>query len=497
MGAVLHHPPPGLHVKTIAIAILLLSLLGSLPVPLHAQSSGLAASDSSSRWGYVPTLGDGGSRWGPLPAISDSTTARYLDRGEPSWEKILNFPWRLIAVPLGWINDGIGAGVHAFLQTSTGRWVGNLLAPKQVPYGLAISPSIGGFENIALEFTLYHNELFDPRHRARLSLKVGDLKSRKAYYGASFDERWDWGVGYRLRGQARYFGLGPETRLGDGSVYTEEIAWAGVNYRIPLGDHHDLFIRTGGSGIATRGPVRTHDSEDDPLSDNYQPATEDKYADDLPPGYGERSRGVQVGLEYQRYTAEDDRRPDRGGFQRLRLEYFEATDKVAANFLAFRAETQHFFSLWQTERTLAIRGWGAWMERVGSGEVAFQRMYYNNDPDLMRGFLDGRWRDLGMLLLNAEYRFPGWILDDPDGVGVDAYLLADLGQVYGDADEIALNNLKSSLGVGIRMLTWSGMLFRAEVAFSEDGHEFRLRGDQIFQYKRNRYLYGKQPMPVR
>ena len=23
------------------------------------------------------------------------------------------------------------------------------------------------------------------------------------------------------------------------------------------------------------------------------------------------------------------------------------------------------------------------------------------------------------------------------------------------------------------------------------------RGDQIFQYKRNRYLYGKQPMPVR
>lgn len=140
----------------------------------------------------------------------------------------------------------------------------------------------------------------------------------------------------------------------------------------------------------------------------------------------------------------------------------------------------------------------AWIEPVGDGVLDFQRLYTNDDPDLLRGFIDYRWRDQGMLGFSVEYRWPGWALREVAGTGVDIYLLSDIGQVYGDLRQIALRNLTVSWGFGLRLLGDNQKyITRLEFAWSDEDFVVRLRSDQLFQYIRNIFYYGRRPIPAR
>lgn len=104
----------------------------------------------------------------------------------------------------------------------------------------------------------------------------------------------------------------------------------------------------------------------------------------------------------------------------------------------------------------------------------FARLLTNSDPNQMRGYDDDRWRDRGLLLLNAEYRFPVWAYRERRGTGIDGYLFVDSGQVFSDDDRPALRDLVHSYGGG-----------------------FRLSMDQIFQYPKNALYHGRPPIPLR
>ena len=126
------------------------------------------------------------------------------------------------------------------------------------------------------------------------------------------------------------------------------------------------------------------------------------------------------------------------------------------------------------------------------------RLHTNDDPDLLRGYDDFRWRDRGLALVNAEYRWPMWRHEQPDGAGIDAYLLSDVGQVFGHAREISLDHLTVSWGGGLRLGSRrAGSLFRVEYARSEEDHVFRFRADQVFQFVKTGYIHGREPIPAR
>jgi outer membrane translocation and assembly module TamA len=62
----------------------------------------------------------------------------------------------------------------------------------------------------------------------------------------------------------------------------------------------------------------------------------------------------------------------------------------------------------------------------------------------MRGYYDGRYKDLNQLLLQGEYRFPlVWKLS--------AVAFAGTGSVAASFSEYALNDLKYSYGAGLRI----------------------------------------------
>jgi len=140
----------------------------------------------------------------------------------------------------------------------------------------------------------------------------------------------------------------------------------------------------------------------------------------------------------------------------------------------------------------------AWIETVDEGHVAFHRLYFNDDPDLLRGFIDYHWCDRGMLSFNDKYRWPRWALRETTGTDVDVYLLCDVGQVYSDLAEIASHNLTVSWGLGLRILGENQQFVtRLEFAWSNEDFKVRLRSGQVSQYIRNIFHYGRRPTPVR
>ncbi len=153
--------------------------------------------------------------------------------------------------------------------------------------------------------------------------------------------------------------------------------------------------------------------------------------------------------------------------------------------------------LWYRHHVLALRLVASWMQQIGDAPIPFTRLITNDDPDLLRGFDDFRWRDRGLAVLSAEYRWPLWAPERAEGVGLDIYLLTDVGQVFSDFDDIRGRNLTFSYGAGLRLLTAAGFVLRIEYARSNEDVAFRLRGDQIFQTFRSGLYHGRDPNPAR
>ena len=108
-----------------------------------------------------------------------------------------------------------------------------------------------------------------------------------------------------------------------------------------------------------------------------------------------------------------------------------------------------------------------------------------------------RWIVGGMAVLSAEYRWPLWVLTHPDATGMDIYLHTDVGQVFGDINQVNRDNLTFSYGVGVRLLGAEGFVLRIEYAHSNEANVWRLRGDQIFQFTRGGFFHGRDPIPAR
>jgi hemolysin activation/secretion protein len=175
----------------------------------------------------------------------------------------------------------------------------------------------------------------------------------------------------------------------------------------------------------------------------------------------------------------------------------DGLDLDRGSFWTFRGDLEQFVPLWGSSRVLAFRGFVSWSEPVGGSSIPFQRLMVNDDPDLLRGYQDLRFRDRGMTALSAEYRWPVWADRTPRGAGVDAYLLGDVGQVFGSRNDLAVDQLTASYGGGLRFIGARGFVGRLEIAWSDEERKIRLRADQVFQFEKGGIYHGRNPVPTR
>ena len=435
--------------------------------------------------------GSGDSYWGPIHAPADSIRARFENAPRPRWEIPFAATWWAVSTPFELVRAATKASVIWLDESGTLYRIRRLFAPLDLPYGFAVSGAAGGLSGVGGGLAFYHHEFLGPHNRLRLKLAFSSRDDRRYTGGVilptSESSTLELGAGYRRRGFARYFGLGPYTRYADESYYTQESFWGGGIYEQGIGfADFALKGRVLYTTLGNRGPLDPDDDEA-PLAQLF--------SDALPTGYGERSDGWVFGLAFERDATDENGRPRGGGVHRAQVAYFRPDRANEAEFFTYRLESQHFFDLWW-DRALALRGAWSWIDDGGEA-VHFQRLMTNDEPDLLRGFDDFRWRDKGFTAFTAEYRYPVWDFRDPGQITVDAYTFVDLGQVFGHRREIALDQLTRSYGLGFRLSSHGNFTGRVEIGFSEEDTLVRLRADQMFQFQKQGLYHGREPIPLR
>lgn len=430
------------------------------------------------------------SYWGPIPARADSVTAPDASLTRDAWEVPVDAVWWTVRLPFEIARSGMKVTTVWLDESGTFARIKHLLSPLDLPYGFVLGGSAGRLSGFTGSLGFFHDAFLTEEGRFRVTTSLSSVRNRRISGGVvlptSEGSALEFGGGYRVRTRARFFGIGPGALESDESYFTRELGWGGVGYRQALGVldtqiEADVLY----SSVASRGPRQ--DDDDIALSD--------RFAGRLPVGYADESRGMSYDLGLVRDTTRQDGRPRGGGLQILRASWFVPTDDAEADFVHYRGEFQQFFDLWW-DRSIAVRGLVSYIDSDDE-PVHFQRLLTNDDPDLLRGYEDFRWRDRGMTALSVEYRWPIWDYRDPGLLTADAYTFYDAGQVYGNRREIALEELAHSYGFGFRLSIFGRFGGRIELGFSDEDTVLRIRGDQMFQFGKDGLYHGRDPIPTR
>jgi len=168
-------------------------------------------------------------------------------------------------------------------------------------------------------------------------------------------------------------------------------------------------------------------------------------------------------------------RLSRGQLIRFMYRYHREFDDERYEYHGFRfAATQYFtLPILARHRRFAVRGVLEKLWPLNGKEIPFYELSVLGDAYTLRGYDEDRFRDLGSLLFNVEYRYPVWDF-------LDAVLFVDAGQVYRDFDQIAFNRFRYGFGTGLRILTGLGATIRLEVGISTERARFLLQTQRIF-----------------
>ena len=474
--------------------VLLVGILVRIPGAEVALAQEIApAWPDSAALTTVPLVfdGTGTSAWGVIGDTPDSTVSRPTDPGLSMWEYPVAGLWWLIKLPFSLLNRGFLAivdwwGDIPFFNTIT-RLFGR--TPEfGIRAGAEWTPSSG----FKYGFVLYENRPFNGRLNLQYAYAAsgrGDLTNvfaTRLHIGERTD--LDFIGGYRRHGAERFYGIGPDSRASDESFFTSRTQWAGGSLRRRLDRDLAVEARSFYSDL----------SDGDPRKPGRFTSTAEVFAGDLPPGWGESSRGMSYELEFTRDTTGSTGRRVKGGSQRFMASYFHPTGGPGRDTLQYRIALEQFIGGHSPSgRQLALRTYWSWLD-PGGGEIPYLRMLTSRRPDTFRGFHAFRFRDRGIVGFTAEYRYPIWDYGQIGGrLGMDGYVFWDTGQVFDEHSAIRLRSLTHSLGVGARLLTVASFVFRGELAGSREDFIARFSISQSFQHTRGGMYDGRSPIPMR
>ena len=434
------------------------------------------------------TNGSGDSYWGSIPTEADTASAdfarmRSVDRSRPAWEHALNVPYQIIAIPFRLVGFLVGQTIQFVDQRRIVQSARDLLVIE--PVETRLTPIAGGEDGVGLQLSMRDRRPPGPGPRYRFDVAATTRSNSRAFFGGlwRFERNtFEFGGSYFKDGRSRFHGVGPHSRDEDKSFYTREGAWVGTAL------HRRLFGNLFGSGTVVYSETGTRGA-----SSRSDPNLDDVFRELQPAGFGMRSKGVLAALTLTRNTAPWLGRPDDGVFSRATLHFFESTSADDTRYWAYRLDVQRFLPLWFTKRSLATRASLHRLVSDGNDPIPLPHLLLNEMPDMLRGYVNGRWHDRGMLNLTAEYRWPVWNKSHIDDIGIDAYLFVDYGQVFSETEDISTRNMTTSYGGGLRVIDNSRFFVRLEVGHSKEDTVFRLSADQVFQFSQSGFFYGRDP----
>ena len=251
---------------------------------------------------------------------------------------------------------------------------------------------------------------------------------------------------YRNYPTEDFWGLGPDTPETARANYLLEDFDTAARLGTAFGR-----IRTGVTG----GYVRIH----------IGPGRDEKF-----PSIGEslrtQPRYVHAGayLEYKSVDSEDD--PSKGG------RYAAQSETFGARFQRHTIDLRKYVPITPTNR-LALRIQTLFTSQSGREEIPFFMLPTAGGTDTVRGFHQYRFRDRNAMILNAEYRRPGWKF-------LDVVAFADAGRVFSNPGNLGLKNLHGSVGGGTRLKFGGRVFFGIDIGVGSEGSHLWFRSGHTF-----------------
>ena len=271
---------------------------------------------------------------------------------------------------------------------------------------------------------------------------------------------------YENRGEEHFYGIGPETSLGDGTSYRMER----TTLAFPIGYELSDTIKIHGNFDYKNVNITNGEDGGRGEIDQIFVATGRQRI----PGLG----GDQIlswGLGAEHDNRDDQELPTQGGYESLNVSFNKGLES-SSGYFKYRAEATHFFKLRSDRRILALRGVVEHNAEVGHRDVPFFDMArmggYGTYPrlaDVNRGLSRSRFYDKNLVLMNAEYRWPVWEYRE---WRMDSSLFVDNGQVFRGLSKFQFKDFQISYGMGFRLSFQGEVLLSVEAARSHEGSQF-------------------------
>jgi len=158
---------------------------------------------------------------------------------------------------------------------------------------------------------------------------------------------------------------------------------------------------------------------------------------------------------------------------------YTAVLNAEPSFLRYGLFSELSIDLHRGTRVLALR---LHLSGIGAGvdEVPLFELPSLGGPELLRGYVRGRFRDRHSALAVAEYGFP---LNDV----LRAFFFCDVGRVYRRLDELTESAPAVAFGGGLTILWWERLVGRLQLGGSREGDlTFTLRFDDTIALRGGR-----------
>ncbi len=438
----------------------------------------------------VPSVADTlSNHWGMRPVRNDSTTAHFVDQPRPGWEKAALVPYYILGIPFRILNTVGQESINALDRWGVFNVPPSEHAGLRLPGDFYLLPEggISGLKGISYGLNVRRYDFWGQGSKLFLSVSSSTKHADELAGGFYFQLDKHWGLqlggGTSELPLTKYYGLGYESTEGNESYYNRMSRWVGAEVDHDLGRAVSMELRSYYSRVQAR---ESRYEVDEGLGVIHE--------GNLPYGFPGESRGwaFKFGLVHDG-TAQTGR-PQDHGFQKAGISWFQGTDDSDLTFMQYSFDVQHFIPLWYTQRTLGLRIFGSRLLKNGTSDVPLTRLVTMYHPNSLRGFSDLRFYGMGNLGGSAEYRWPLWVAKGREGLGLDAYIFSDVGQVFNHTDDVALNHMEFTGGFGVRFIGSDGQFKgRFELGFSDEETVVTLTFSQPFQHHSKGLLYGKDP----
>lgn len=281
---------------------------------------------------------------------------------------------------------------------------------------------------------------------------------------------------YERRAEEDFWGIGPDSGLGQGSNYDQEktafdiSADYALNYTttasLAVGYEH-VNIAEGFDSNETHGGGKN----------NIKPAFPV-----LPGINGADEINFTWALESDHRDNKD--RPTKGHYEKIAFGYHNGVSGSDARYFRYLTDLSFFLPIFSERRVFAVRFYGEQNNELDSDEVPFFNKArlggHVSDPRSglpLRSFERNRFFDDSVTVLNIEYRYNIW---EYRNLKMDAVVFFDDGMVFDQFAEMQWRDLQESYGGGFRIFVRDKNIVTVEVAHGNEGTEFYARTGTVF-----------------